>query len=160
MNLLKQPMIVIVMLAVIAIAAAFIGESSKVAWVSNWLAPILMLLFFIALHTLTTTAPKGITTRKGKVVWWVRTAVLAGLMWLFISIDLVGDAPVSMRLMGLSWTMSPYGAGRLLELGGLVLAGIAWGLWAWDHRRALEAAFLAESKGGQPPSVPPAAPTT
>jgi len=48
----------------------------------------------------------------------------------------------------------------LLELGGLVLAGMAWGLWAWDHRRTLDAAFLAESKGGQPPTVPPAASTT
>jgi len=160
MNLLKQPMVVIVMLGVIAIVAATLGESSKVAWVSNWLAPILMLLFFIALHTLTTTAPQGITTRKGKVVWWVRTAVLAGLMWLFISIDLVGDAPVPMRLMGLTWTMSPYGAGKLLQLVGLVLPAIACGFWAWDHRRALEAAFPADGKAGQPPSVPPAASTT
>lgn len=160
MNLLKQPMIVIVMLAVIAIAAAFMGESSKVAWVSNWLAPILMLLFFVALCTLTTVPPKAISTRKGKVMWWARTAVLAGLMWLFINVDLVGDAPVSMRLMGLSWTMSPHGAGRFLELTGLVLGMIACGMSWMDHRRDAAAAALAETKLGQTPSVPPATSTT
>lgn len=84
MNLLKQPMIVIVMLAVIAISAVTIGESYKVAWVSDWLAPMLTLLFFIALCTLTTTVPQTITARKARVIWWARTAVLAGLMWLFI----------------------------------------------------------------------------
>lgn len=160
MNLLKQPMMVIIMFAVIAIAAAIVGESYKVAWVNNWLAPILMLLFFIVLCTLTTTPPKAITNQKDKAAWWARTGVFAGLAWLFLNIDLVGDAPVSMRLMGLSWTMSPYAAGRFLELGGLVLGMIGCGLWWWDRRGERAAAALAQSRGERTPSVPPAASTT
>ena len=158
MNLLKQPMVVILVIAVIAIVATFIGESYKVAWMSDWLAPMLMLLFFIALCTLTRAAPKGIPTRKGRVVWWARTAAIAGLIWLFGTIDLVGDAPVSMRLMGLSWTMSPYAAGRSLQFGGLVLGMIACGMSWVDYRREAAAA-LAESKSGHAASASNAAPT-
>lgn len=158
MNLLKQPMVVILMIAVIAIVATFIGESYKVAWVSDWLAPMLMLLFFIALCTLTRAAPKGIPTRKGRVVWWARTAAIAGLIWLFGTIDLVGDAPVSMRLMGLSWTMSPYAAGRSLQFAGLVLGMIACGISLMDYRRDAAAA-LAESKSEHAASASNAAPT-
>ncbi len=160
MKLLKQPMVVIVLLAVIAIVAAFIGESSKLAWVSNWFAPMLMLLFFIALCTLTRAAPKGIPTRKGRVVWWARTAAFAGLIWLFGNIDLVGDAPVSMRLMGLSWTMSPYGAGRLLQLGSMVLGLIACGILWMDHRREAASAARAQSDRGNNSPASNAAPST
>jgi hypothetical protein len=157
MNLDKHAWIGYTSALVLALAAVIIGESYKVAWVRDWLAPILMLLFFITLCTLTRAAPKGIPTRKGKVVWWARTAGLAGLIWLFINIDLIGEAPVSMRLMGLSWTMSPYGAGRFLELVGLVLGTIACGVSWMDHRREAAAAALEESTRGQTPSVPPAA---
>jgi hypothetical protein len=153
-NLLKQPIWVIISLAVTAIAASFVGESYKLKWVSDWLAQILMLMFFIALCTLTTRAPTAIATRKGRAVWWARTAVFAALIWLFISIDLVGDAPVSMRLMGLSWTMSPYGAGRFLQLGGLVLATVGCGLWWWDQRRELAAAALAKGPNDHVPPAP------
>jgi hypothetical protein len=64
-----------------------------------------------------------------------------------------------MRLMGLSWTMSPYAAGRSLELGGLVLGTIAAGISLMDYRREAAAA-LAESKNGHAASAPNAAPTS
>lgn len=153
MNFTKHAQLVILSLGGLAIAAAIVGEYSKVAWVSDWLGPILMLLFFVALCTLTRRPPTGLITRKSKVVWWARTAVLVGLIWLFLSIDLVGEAPVSMRLMGLNWTMSPYAAGRFLELGGLVLGTIACGISWMEHRREAAAAALAK---GANDGVPPA----
>jgi len=157
MNLLKQPMIVVLMIAVIAIVAVILGQAYKLAWVSDWLAPMLMLLFFIALCTLTRAAPNGITTRKGRVVWWARTAVIAGLIWLYGSIDLVGDAPVTLRLMGVSWTMSPYAAARMFQLGGLVLGMIACGMSWMDHRREAAAAARANSASEQAPPATTAA---
>ncbi len=140
MNLLKQPMVIIVMIAVVAIVAVYIGESYKVAWMSDWLAPILMLLFFIGLSTLSTVPPRTVNTQRGKVAWFARTAAFAGLIWLFISIDLVGDAPVAMRLMGMSWTMSPHAAARFLELAGLIIGAIGVGLSWMDARREAAAA--------------------
>lgn len=123
---------------------------------SDWVAPILMLLFFIALSTLTTVPPRIITTRRGKVVWFARTAAFVALIWLFISIDLVGDAPASMRLMGMSWTMSPHAAGRFLELGGLVIGAIGVGLSLMDARRDAGAAAVAKGASGQAPPAPAA----
>jgi len=160
MNLLKQLRIVVIMLAVLAVAAGIVGDIYKVAWVANWLAPIVKMLFVVGLWTLCVAPPKGVIARKGMVVWLARWAVLNVLVLLFLSIDLVGEAPVSMRLMGLSWTMSPYRAGLFLEVTGFVLGGIACGMAWMDHHRDAAASALAKVASGQSPSVPPAAPTT
>jgi len=83
-------------------------------------------------------------------------AAFAGLIFLFISIDVVSDGPVSMRLMGMSWTMSPHAATRVLTLGGLVIGAIAAWMTQNESRRAAAAAALTKRQGEQAPPAPPA----
>lgn len=136
MTLFKQPWSwAWIVLAVVAIVAAGVGESTKTPWVNDWLAPTLMLMFFIALSVNFSEPPRTVSTRKAKVVWLARTAAFAGLIWLYVSIDIVSDAPVTLRLMGASWTMGPQLAARFLEIGGLVIGAIAVALVLKDAQR-------------------------
>ncbi len=49
------------------------------------------------------------------------------LIYLFVMIDIVSDAPVTLRFMGMSWTMSSHAASRVLTVGGLAIGAI--GVW-------------------------------
>ncbi|MFN0133363.1 MAG: hypothetical protein ACKVW3_12655 [Phycisphaerales bacterium] len=160
MNLIKHAWFVYFALAGLAIAAVIIGETYKLAWVANWLAPILLLLCFVSLSTLSHRPDATARTTAGKVASYIRTTVFAVLIYLFIMIEIVSDAPVTLRLMGMSWTMSPHAASRVFTIGGVALVAIAVWVTQMEARRSAAAAALAENKRGQTPSVPPAAPTT
>lgn len=155
MNLIKHAWLVYLTLAAFAIAAAVVGEVYDVAWAVDWLAPILTLLCFVSLSTLSYRPDPTASTGARKFASYAKMAAFAGLIYLFISIDLVSDAPVSMRLMGMSWTMSPYAATRVLTLGGLVIGAIAAWMAQNESRRAAAAAALAKGQGGQAPPAPP-----
>jgi len=156
MNLIKHAWLVYLTLAGLAIAAAVVGEVYKVAWVAEWLAPILMLLCFVSISTLSHRPDASASTRSGRVASYAKVTAFAVLIYLFISIEVVSDAPVTLRLMGLSMTMSGHAASRFLVISGLVIG--ATGVWlnTSQLRREAAAAALASGASGQAPP-PPAA---
>lgn len=160
MNVIKQVWFVHFALAALAIVAAVVGEIYKVAWVADWLAPILMLLFFVSLSTLSHRPDASRGTRSGKVASYAAVAAFAAVIYLFISIEVVSDAPVALRLMGLSLTMSGHAASRFLVISGLAIGAIGVWLNTSQLRREAAAAALAKPASGQGPPAPAAASTT
>jgi hypothetical protein len=132
-----------IVLGALAIAATVVGESFKLAWMSDWLSPFLLLLFLITLGSVggrlqgASAAPKP----TSPVRRWLRGAAVVTPIWCFLNIEMVGDASVDMRLFGLSWSMGAYEASRVLAVGGFFLGAIVVGLSARDaHRNRKEVA--------------------
>lgn len=149
MNLIKHAWLVYFIFAVLAIAAAVVGEVYKVAWVAEWLAPILMLLCFVSISTLSHRPDASAGTRSGRVASYAKVTAFAAVIYLFISIEVVSDAPVTLRLMGLSMSMSGHAASRFLVISGLVIGAIGVWLNTSQLRREAAAAALAKGASGQ-----------
>lgn len=158
MNLTKSALLLYFSLGAIAIAATIVGESYKIVWVLNWVAPILLLLCFVSLTTLSHKPDPTVSTPVGKIARYAKPAAFAVLIYLFVMIDIVSDTPVTLRLMGMSWTMSAHAASRVLTVGGLVIGAIGVWMTQAEARRKAAAAALAESRRGKTPSVPPPRP--
>jgi hypothetical protein len=158
MNLVKHAWLVYCALAVLAISAVVIGEVYKVAWVADWLAPILMLIFFVSISTLSHRPDASASTRSGRVASYAKVTAFAVLIYLFIMIEIVSDAPVTLRLMGMSMSMSGQAASRFLVIAGLVIG--AFGAWVnlSQVRREAAAAALAKAASGQVSPTPASAP--
>jgi hypothetical protein len=153
MNLVKHAWFVYFGLGALAIAPVIVGESYKVAWVANWLAPILFLLCFVSLSTLSHKPDASAPSRSSKLASYARTTAVAVVLFLFIMIEIVSDAPVTLRLMGMSWTMSAYAATRVFTLGGLAL--VALGIWVTQKQaRRDDDAAIAKGASGQAPPTP------
>lgn len=160
MGLIKYASSVYVTLAGLAIAAVVVGEAYKIAWMTVWLAPILTMLCFVSIATLSHRPDTTAGAARGKVASYAKVTAFGVLVYLFITIEVVSDAPVTLRLMGLSMTTSGHAASRFLVIGGLVIGALGTWLSVSQVRREAAAAALAERTRGQTPSVPPAGSTT
>jgi TRAP-type C4-dicarboxylate transport system permease small subunit len=144
MKTIDRGFLAAIVLGVLAIAAAFVGESSKLAWMSDWLSPFLLLLFLITLGSVGGRRMHGANaspTPTSPVRQWLRSATVVTPIWCFLSIEMVGDASVDMRLFGLTWSMGAHEASRLLAVGGFFLGAIVVGLsWRDSHRNRKEVA--------------------
>ncbi|MFA6046965.1 MAG: hypothetical protein WC718_18425 [Phycisphaerales bacterium] len=149
MSLLKHPWLVYFALGALAIAATIVGESYKIAWALDWVAPILLLVGFVSLSTLSHRPDALARTRADKFASYAKTTAFAGLIFLFTMIEIVSDAPVKLRLMGMSMTMSGQAASRFLVIGGLVIGAIGIWMTMIQARREATAAALAKSASGQ-----------
>ncbi len=158
MNLVKHAWLVYLTLGVLAIAAAVVGEVYKVDWVTNWLAPILLLLCWVSHSALANRPDVTARTRAGKRASYAKTTAFAALIFLFIMIEVESDAPVTLRLMGLSMTTSAYAASRFLVITGLVLGAVGVWMTMSQVRRETAAAELAKGASGQSPPAPAAGP--
>lgn len=160
MNFAKHAWLVYAVLAVLAIAAVIIGEVYKIAWVSDWLAPILTLLCFVSMSTLSHRPDATAGTPAGKLASHAKVTAFAVLVYLFIMIEIVSDAPVTLRLMGMSMSMSGQAASRFLVIAGLVIG--AFGAWVnlSQVRREAAAAALAKAASGQARPAPAASSNT
>lgn len=154
MNLVKHAWFVYLLLAVLAIAAVIVGESYKIAWVADWLAPILMLLSFVSISTLSHRPDASASTRSGRLSSYAKVTAFAALIYMYISIEVVSDAPVTLRLMGLSMSMSGHAASRFLVISGLIIGATGAWLNMSQLRREAAAAALAKSETGQAPPAP------
>lgn len=158
MNLVKHAWFVYLTLAGLAIAAVVVGEVYKVAWAADWLAPILTMLCFVLIATLSHRPDATAGAARGKVASYAKVFAFGVLVYLFISIEVVSDAPVTLRLMGLSMTMSGHAASRFLVISGLVIGAIGTWLSVSQVRREVAAAALAKSASGHAPPTPASAP--
>lgn len=158
MNLVKHAWFVYFMLAVLAIAAVIVGEVYKVAWVADWLAPILTLLCFVSISTLSHRPDASASTRSGRVASYAKVTAFAAVIYLFISIEIVSDAPVTLRLMGMSMSMSGHAASRFLVIAGLAIGAVGVWLNTSQLRREAAAAALAKAASGRVSPTPASAP--
>lgn len=143
--------LVIMTLACLAIGAGVLADVYKLSWARDWLAPMLVMLYLIALTTAFTVRSAPADTRGARVARWAKSAPWVVLAYAFINIEIGGDAPVAMRLFGLSWTMGAKGASMLLALGGIVVGATAVG-WSWlEDRRTAAAAARAGNVSTQAP---------
>jgi hypothetical protein len=154
MNIVKHAWLVYLGLAGLAIVAVVVGESFKLAWVGDWLAPILTLLCFVSHSTLAHRPDSSARTRAGMLASYAKVTAFALLIYLFIMIELVTDTPVTLRLMGFSMTMSGQSAARFLAIGGLIIGGLGVWLNTSQLRRETEAAARAMNASGQTPPSP------
>lgn len=113
-----------------------------------------MLLFFVSLSALFHSPDATPGTRSEKVASYAKVSAFAAAIYLFISIEIVSDTPVTLRLMGLSKTMSGHAASRFLVISGLVIGAVGVWLNTRQVRREATAAALAKSASGQAPPAP------
>jgi hypothetical protein len=140
----------------LAIVAAIVGESFKIAWVNEWLTPLLTMLCFVSISMLSHRPDTSAGTRAGTLASYAKITAFAVLIYLFIMIELVTDTPVTLRLMGMSMSMSGQAAARFLVIGGMIIGGLGVWLNASQVRRETEAAALAKAESGQAAPLPTA----
>lgn len=142
------PLLVIAALAVLEIGTGVLADVYAWQWVSDWLSPMLALLFMVTLIAYVSRSTRPALSREGWMRMWLRTAAVVAPIWIFLSIEIIGDAPVAMRLFGLSWTMGGYGASRLLVIGGAAIGAVTVGLSRLQARQEAAAAARATASGG------------
>ncbi|MFZ4576390.1 MAG: hypothetical protein ACOYN0_18550 [Phycisphaerales bacterium] len=160
MRVLKQPMVLIrafpvvliLAFAVVVIAVGTIGDVYKLRWMIDWLSPILMICFLVALSLLGSDPAKARGSRVARIA---RAAAIVAPTYAFMNIELAADAPIAMRLFGRSWTIQALAAGHFLLLGGLFLGALIVGL-SWMEVRS-NAAAAARAAGASPQGAAPGA---
>lgn len=130
----QRSLLLILTLAALSIVAGTLADLYSWDWMGDWLAPLLTLLYLITLITFVSRPTTPATTPLAHVRRWAQTAALAAPIWCFLTIEIDSDAPVTLRLLGLTWTMSGAGATRLLTLGGVGIGALAVAL-AWRTQR-------------------------
>ena len=132
----SRSLLFIVIFAILAIAAGILGDTYKWAWASDWVAPLFMFLYLIALGNFSQVATSKSTTPAGRLKQWAKTAAVTVPIYAFLNIEMVGETPAAMRLFGLSWTMTPYAASRFLSFCGVIIGAAAVGLSWMESRRS------------------------
>ncbi len=123
----RRSILVLFVLFGLAIAAAILADVYKWNWAGDWVAPALSTLFIITLVTTTSMPGEAASERRSWARTSIRNAAIIVPVLCFLDIEVGGDTPVTMKFLGMSWSMSGYWATRLLGGGGLIIGAFtAW----------------------------------